>query len=93
MPECALPFEPNNFHATLFYLANIMILKVLISVQSVFKCFKLMLHRENSIKVSGWLWGRTLKHRDKYWKNGENTGKVREICQSGNVGTMKEKRS
>ena len=27
MPECVLPFEPNNFHTTLFYLANIMILK------------------------------------------------------------------
>ena len=29
-----------------------------------------------------------LKHRNKYWKNGKNTGKVREICQSGNVGTL-----
>ena len=25
---------------------------------------------------------------EKYWKNGENTGKDREFCQSGRVGTM-----
>ena len=49
--------KPNNFHTVLFYLANIMILKVLMYIQSFFKYFKLKLHRENSIKVSGWLLG------------------------------------
>ena len=24
----------------------------------------------------------------KYWKNGKNTGKIGEFCQSGKVGTM-----
>ena len=33
---------------------------------------------------------KTLK---KYWKIGKNTGKVREFCQSGKVGTLINSRS
>ena len=45
-------------------------------------------HREFHLNPSVATLFEKLKHRNKYWKNGKNTGKVREICQSGNVGTL-----